>query len=162
MFCPKCGKADQLPERDCRQCGLFLPDLTKPFKRESPPEEHLRANTVLSLLTIIVSFTMAALLYAILGFRSSTHPLIYVTAGILIAMGGWHIQTFIRTLKLKQQLKRRTPPAESETDFPKTQAAFESRSTARSLNAANFTDAVPASVTENTTKHLAGKINKSS
>ncbi|MGH9970340.1 MAG: hypothetical protein ACREBG_21465, partial [Pyrinomonadaceae bacterium] len=78
MFCPRCGKAEQLPESYCRQCGLFLPDLSKPVKRERPPEEHLKANTVLNLLTIIVSFTLSILLYALLGFRSSTHPLIYV------------------------------------------------------------------------------------
>ena len=160
MFCPKCGKADQLADAYCRQCGFLLPDLTKPVKRESPPEEHLKANIVLSLLTIIASFTMAVLLYAILGFRSDTHPLIYATAGILIAMGGWHIQTLIRTLKLKQQFKRRTPPAESA--LPTTQPAVQSLPTARLLNTADFTDTVPASVTEDTTKHLAEKIYKSS
>ncbi len=159
MFCPKCGKADQLADAYCRQCGFLLPDLTKPVKRESPPEEHLKANIVLSLLTIIASFTMAVLLYAILGFRSDTHPLIYATAGILIAIGGWHIQTLIRTLKLKQQFKRRTPPAESA--LPKTQPAVQSP-TVRLLNTADFTDTVPASVTEDTTKHLAEKTYKSS
>ena len=70
---------------------------------------HLIANTVLSVLTIVASFTLAILLYAIMGFRSNTHPLIYVTAGLLLAMGGWHIQTLIRTLKLKKQWKRRAP-----------------------------------------------------
>lgn len=157
MFCPKCGKADQLPETYCRQCGVFLPDLSKALKRESPPEEHLKANTVLSVLTIIASFTMAILLYTIMGFSETTHPLIYATAGILVAIGGWHIQTLIRNLKLKKQLKRRTPPANTETASPETQPAFQSRSTAKLLNTADFTDAVPASVTENTTKHLAEK-----
>lgn len=98
MFCPRCGKAEQLPETFCRQCGLFLPDLSKPVKRELPPEEHLKANTVLNSLTIIVSFTLSILLF---GFRPGTHPLIYVTAGLLIAIGAWHIQTLIRTQKLK-------------------------------------------------------------
>ncbi|MGI8734234.1 MAG: hypothetical protein ACR2LM_13160 [Pyrinomonadaceae bacterium] len=103
---------------------------------------------------------MAVLLYAILGFRSDTHPLIYATAGILIAIGGWHIQTLIRTLKLKQQFNRRTVPAESA--LPNTQPAVQSLPTARLLNTADFTDTVPASVTEDTTKHLAEKIYKSS
>ena len=154
MFCPRCGKADQLPETYCRQCGLFLPDLAKPLKRESPPEEHLKANTVLSVMTIIVSFTLSFLLFFILGFRDFTHPLIYATAGILLAIGGWHIQTLIRTLKLKKQWKRRTPLIETQNAQPET-ATFKSTPTGKMLDQADFTDAVPASVTEHTTRHLA-------
>src|SRR5471030_2237280 len=105
MFCPKCGNPNQSPETYCRQCGTFLPDLSKASKRESPPEEHIKVNTVLSLMTVVVSFTLAILLYALLGFRDSTPPIIYAAAGLLIAMGSWHIQTFIRTRKLKKQWK---------------------------------------------------------
>ena len=148
MFCPRCGKADQMAETYCRQCGLFLPDLSKPLKRESPPEEHLKANTVLSVMTIITSFVLSFLLFLILGFRSFTHPLIYVTAGILLAIGGWHIQTLIRTLMLKKQWKRRTPLSESQP------TAFKSTPTAKLLDEAEFADAIPASVTEHTTRHL--------
>src|SRR6185295_7020241 len=105
-------------------------DLSKPAKREHPPEEHLKANTVLSVLTIVASFTLATLLYAILGFRSNTHPLIYVTAGLLLGMGGWHIQTLIRTLKLKKQWKRRTPLTEIQAALPETGSVIKSASTA--------------------------------
>ena len=153
MFCPRCGKAEQMPETYCRQCGLFLPDLSKPVKRESPPEEHLKANTVLSVMTITVSFTLSLLLFLILGFRSTTHPLVYATAGLLLAIGGWHIQTLIRTLMLKKQWKRRTPL--SEIKAGPTETAFKSASTAKLLDEADFTDAIPVSVTEHTTRHLA-------
>lgn len=139
-----------MPETYCRQCGLFLPDLSKPLKRESPPEEHFKANIVLSAMTIVVSFTLSFLLFLILGFKSFTHPLIYVTAGILIAMGGWHIQTLIRTIMLGNQWKRRTPLR--ETDAP---MSLKSVSTGKLLNEADFSDAIPASVTEHTTRHLA-------
>ncbi|MGZ8842870.1 MAG: hypothetical protein ACXW18_04355 [Pyrinomonadaceae bacterium] len=162
MFCPRCGKAEQSPETFCRQCGLFLPDLSKPVKRQSPPEEHFKANTVLSILTIIASFTLAILLYSFFGFRSTTHPLIYVTAGLLLGMGGWHIQTLIRTRLLKEQWKRRAPLTESQAARHETPPAFKSASTAKLLTPADFADAVPASVTENTTRHLAGSQPKSS
>lgn len=155
MFCPRCGKADQMPETYCRQCGLFLPDLSKALKRESPPEEHLKANTVLSVMTIIASFALSFLLFLILGFRSFTHPLIYATAGILLAIGGWHIQTLIRTLMLKKQWKRRAPLSEIQGTPPVTPTAFKSTPTAKSLDQADFSDAIPASVTEHTTRHLA-------
>ena len=151
MFCPRCGKADQLPETYCRQCGLLLPDLSKPVKREIPPEEHLKANTVLNALTIIVSFTLSILLFAVIPDK---HPLIYVTAGLLIAIGAWHIQTFIRTQKLKKQWKRRTPLAEFQAGLLETQPPFKSSPTAKLLDQADFADTIPASVTENTTRHL--------
>ena len=156
MFCPRCGKADQLPETYCRQCGLLLPDLSKPVKREIPPEEHLKANTVLNALTIVVSFTLSILLFAVIPDK---HPLIYATAGLLIAIGAWHIQTFIRTQKLKKQWKRRTPLTEIQTadiqaTSPETPPAFKSASTAKLLDQGDLADRLPASVTENTTRHL--------
>ena len=139
-----------MAETYCQQCGLFLPDLSKPLKRESQPEEHLKANTVLSLMTICASFTLSFLLFLVLGFRSFTHPLIYVTAGILLAIGGWHIQTLIRTLMLKKQWKRRAPLSEIQA----APMAFKSTPTAKLLDEADFADAIPTSVTEHTTKHL--------
>ena len=158
MFCPKCGKADQIAETYCRQCGTFLPDLSKPVKKESPPEENLKVNTVLSLMTVIVSFTLAILLYVFLGFRDNTHPLIYATAGLLIAMGGWHIQTFIRTRRLKKQWKHRNPD-NREASKEVTSGAG---STANLLDQPDFSDMVPPSVTDHTTKHLAGRKKRSS
>jgi hypothetical protein len=155
MFCPRCGKGDQLVETYCRQCGFFLPDPSKPFKPERPPEEHLIANTVLSVLTVITSFTLAFLLYLVLAFKPDTHPLIYVTAGLLLAMGGWHIQTLIRIQMLKRQWKRRTPKPEIEASLGQTVEPSRVASTGRLLEDANFENTVPASVTENTTRHLA-------
>ncbi|MEO6390372.1 MAG: zinc ribbon domain-containing protein [Pyrinomonadaceae bacterium] len=111
MFCPKCGKADQASETYCRHCGVFLPNLAKLFKSETPPAEHFKSNTVLAVLTIVASFTLAALLYAVLGFQPNTHPLIYVAASFFVAIGGWQIQTLIRTLMLKKQFERRVPLA---------------------------------------------------
>lgn len=141
-----------MPETYCRQCGLYLLDFSKPLKRESPPEEHLKANTVLSVLTIVASFTLSFLLFLVLGFRSFTHPLIYATAGILLAIGGWHIQTLIRTAMLKKQWKRRIPLNENQAGPPET---FKSAPTAKLLDQADFTGAIPVSVTEHTTRHLA-------
>ena len=152
MYCPRCGKAEQVPETFCRQCGIFLPDLSKPVKRERPPEDHLKANTLLSILTIIVSFTLSYLLFAIIPNK---HPLIYVTAGLLIAIGAWHIQTLIRTQKLKKQWKRRTPLTEIQAAPSETQPAFKSTSTAKLLDQADFAGTLPASVTEHTTRQLA-------
>ena len=105
-------------------------------------------------MTIIASFTLSILLFAVLGSRPDAHPLIYVTAGLLIGIGAWHIQTLIRTQMLKKQWKRRAPLAEIEVALPETQPVFKSASTGKLLDQADFADALPASVTENTTRHL--------
>lgn len=144
MFCPKCGKAEQLPDSYCRGCGIFLPDLAN-AKKPTPPEEHVLANTVLSSMTIVASFTLAILLWTVLAFKPETHPLIYVTAGLLFAMGIWHIQTLWRTIQLRRHLKRSKRPEPDAEEKP--QEADE-------LNAANFDGYVPASVTDRTTTKL--------
>jgi hypothetical protein len=104
-----------------------------------------------------VSFALSFLLFAVVPDK---HPLIYVAAGLLIAIGGWHIQTLIRTQKLKKQWKRRAPLAEDEARLPETERVFRSASTAKLLDQADFANAVPASVTENTTRHLVERPNE--
>ena len=146
MFCPKCGNADQSPESYCRQCGTFLPDLDKKDKSRNTPEEHVKVNTVLSSLTIVTCFTLSVLLYTLVAFRENTHPLIYVTASLLLAMGIWHIQTLWRTILLRKYLKKSKPPNDSVLE---TGAA-----TGKLLEEADFENVVPASVTDHTTKHL--------
>ena len=153
MFCPKCGKPEQVAETFCRQCGTFLPDLSKPAKKEAKPEEHIKVNSVLSLMTVIVSFSLAILLYVFLGFRPETHVVVYVSAGLLFAMGGWHIQTFIRMRKLKKQWETRNPRLESDD-----RTSVGGINTAKLLDAADLSSVVPTSVTETTTKHLDAKI----
>ena len=106
-------------------------------------------------MTIAASFTLSFLLFLVLGFREFTHPLIYVTAGILLAIGGWHIQTLIRTQMLKKQWKRRIPLNEIQAAPPETAATFKSATTGRMLDQADFAGAIPVSVTEHTTRHLA-------
>ena len=150
MFCPKCGKADQTPETYCRQCGTFLPDLTKPAKKEQPASEHIKANLFFSALTILTSFTLATLLYVFMAFRPDTHVLVYVTAGFLLAIGGWHIQTLVRSILLRKQLKR-WGRLGTEKQLDSELAPQEGRA----LKEADLSSVVPASVTEGTTRHLA-------
>src|SRR5262245_42195017 len=145
MFCPKCGKADQAPQTYCRQCGIFLPDLDKDNRPKNTPEEHVKANAILSLLTIIASFTMAALLYSILGFKQDTHFLIYLAAGIFLAIGAWHIQTFIRSLQLRKHFKRMSRGKDLE--FEPQGTNLRGIPTGKFLDDADLSDQVPISIT---------------
>lgn len=157
MFCPNCGKADQLENTYCRQCGKFLPDFAKLKRRETTPEDHLKANSVLNLMTAIVSLTLAILLYYFYLGKDDTPVLIYITAGFLTAMFAWQVQTFWRTLLLKKQIAK--PKRAEAEQKPK---EFESVPTNELLNEADFSDTVPASVVEYTTKNLQEKVRRSS
>ena len=150
MFCPKCGSPEQLPETYCRRCGVFLPDLDKKAKPRNTPQEHVKVNLVLSSMTIVASLTLAILLYSILGFRETTHPLIYVTAGLLIAMGCWHVQSLYRTLQLRKHFRANRP----EVGLVEPPGSIEAAPTGKFLDAAELGNVVPATVTEQTTLHL--------
>lgn len=150
MFCPSCGKSDQTENTYCRNCGKFLPDFDKLKKRETPPEEHLKANSVLNIMTAVVSLTLAILLYVNFLGAENTPVLIYVTAGFLTAMFAWQVQVFVRSLMLKKQIilpKREEELKSVEKDL---------------LNEADFSDNIPASVVEYATKNLKEKVKRSS
>jgi cytochrome c biogenesis protein CcdA len=97
-------------------------------------------------MTIIACFTLAAFIWAMLAFQENTHPLIYATMGLLIAMGSWHIQTLWRTLQLRKHFKK---PMHLEEIGSK-----ESVETGKLLDGADLENIVPVSVIDHTTKEL--------
>ncbi len=154
MFCPKCGKSEQTPETYCRQCGIYLTDYTKPFKKKIQPEEHLQVNTVLSLMSAVVSLTLAILLHIYFWGKGDTPIIIYITAGFMMAMFFWQAQTFWRTLLLKKHFKKRNINEKSSTEEKNEPRVFVAKPTNELLNEADLSNIVPTSVTENTTKSL--------
>jgi hypothetical protein len=154
MFCPKCGNADQQPETFCRQCGKFLYDYDKNAKRRNTPEEHLKVNATLSLMTAIVSITLSILLFSIIFSRDDLPFTIYVTAGFLIAIFAWQVQTFWRSLLLKKHFKKQMRPSEFSENKKDESQSFESNPTNRLLPEADYENFVPPSVVEKTTRKL--------
>lgn len=153
MFCPKCGKSDQQKNTFCRNCGTFLPDFENLKKKETAPEVHLKANSVLSLMTAIVSLTRAIMLYVMFLGKDDTPPIIYVVAGFLTAITAWQVQTFWRNMLLKKHFKKRKTSAEENVADQKV-VNFPAAKTKELLNEADFSNFVPTSVVENTTKNL--------
>lgn len=109
----------------------------------------MNANAVLSGMTVVAAITLATLLYVMLGFREDTHPLIYVTAGFLIAIAAWNIQTFWRTMLLRKHFKKPQRPVEDLAEPPALEMPANNE-----LPAANFRDMVPPSVVDATTRQL--------
>lgn len=151
MFCPKCGKSEQQAETFCRQCGTFLPDFEKGKPREITPEEHVKANLWLSVMTALASLTLAILLYSFFLGKAGTPVIIYITAGFLTAMFAWQAQVFWRNLKLRKHFKNRK---ENAPQTPTEQSELHAKPTNELLPEADFTNHIPTSVVEKTTNKL--------
>jgi len=87
---------------------------------------------------------------------------IYIVAAFLLAMCGWQFSTFRVGLKLKKTFARRKNGDEMENAAQADKNIFQSAKKNDLLPEADFTDVVPTTITENTTKHLSEKISKKS
>jgi hypothetical protein len=150
MFCPKCGAAEQTQEAFCRRCGTYLPNLEKLAGKEISPETHFKANTLLTFMSAVVSLGLAIALYSVFLGRPDTPILIYVTAGFLTAMFAWQVQVIWRTRLLKKQFPGLNNFAEKGNESSEKNFAV-SVETGKLLETADFSNVVPASVTEHTT-----------
>ncbi len=154
MFCPKCGNADQVHETYCRRCGTFLYDPDQNIRKRATPQDHIKANSFLSLMTAVVSLALAiSLIVAVLGRDS--HWLLYLVMGFLFAITAWQVQTFIRMRMLKRQVERMRPTPPKKDESGKSAAELSAKEERR-LGPAGFSGVVPASVTEGTTRDLSG------
>ncbi|HEY0458712.1 MAG TPA: hypothetical protein VGC97_06125 [Pyrinomonadaceae bacterium] len=154
MFCPNCGKADQQPETYCRQCGVYLFDFDKPVKRQTKPEEHIKANAVLSFLTALASLVLSILLFLVFKNYPDPHPIIYVTVGFLLTITAWQIQTFWRTLLIGKHFKKHRQKNDTTTESIEMNQSLEAKPTNELLPEADFENYVATSVVERTTKKL--------
>lgn len=150
MFCPNCGKSDQQTNTFCRQCGTFLPDFDK-IKKGNTPEQHLLANTVLNVMTAVGSLSLAITLYAMFLGKDGTPFVIYLTAGFLTAVFFWQAQIFVRLRLMKKQLPQRLTQTKDDTGKV---LQFDNLKTKELLKEADFSDHIPSTVTEYTTKNL--------
>ncbi len=166
MFCPNCGKSEQVLNTYCRQCGAFLPDYGDKKRNFTfggdTPEEQIRVNLILNFLSGTVSLVLAILLYVTFWGKPETSQVIYLVAAFLLAMCGWQFSTFRVGLKLRKTFERRkTGEIENAAQVDKN--VFQPAKTQEFLHEADFSNTVPTSVTENTTKTLPEKIkNRSS
>ncbi len=158
MFCPNCGKDKQKKDTYCRKCGEFLPDFEKIKNRgfaAKTPEENIKNSLFFSLLSSIISFVMAILLIITHLGKDNTHPIIYLASAFFIVIGVWQIVNVSTALSLKKQFKKRRESSQTEENLT---SSVRSGKTAELLNEADFSNIVPASVTEKTTLNLKEKV----
>jgi hypothetical protein len=159
MFCPKCGQSDQQANSYCRQCGLFLPDFDNLKKRRANPEDHLKASSALSLMTAVVSLSLAVTLYIMFLGKEGTPFIIYLTAGFLTAIFAWQVQTFWRTRLLKKHFRRRKGEVDEPAGEVGSVLSTESKPTLELLGEGDFNEAIPASVRQGKSVRRTNKIN---
>ncbi len=166
MFCPNCGKGEQALNTYCRQGGEFLPDHSDKKRNfamgGNTPEEQIRVNLILNFFSGMVSLILAILLYATFWNKPETSQIIYIVAAFLLAMCGWQFSTFRVGLKLKKTFERRKKGDKIENATQVDKNVFQSAKTKDLLPEADFSNPVPTSITENTTKTLSEKIKNSS
>ncbi len=154
MYCPNCGGADQNVDSFCRTCGNFLPDFDALQKKKTTPQQHLTANTVLTVMTAAVSATLAIMLYATFLGKDDTPFLIYITAGFLTAMFFWQVQVIWRSVLLRKALPERRDAAKE----PGGMGEFRAPEANKLLSEADADAFIPPSVTDETTRRLAEKL----
>ncbi len=112
-------------------------------------EELIKNNLKLNLLSSVVSLMIAIALFVSFFGQEYASVVIALAAGLLGAMSFWQFTTFYNGLRLRRNFARRREDSAVEN-----QTQIESAQTKELLSEADFSDAVPISVTENTTRHL--------
>lgn len=164
MFCPNCGKSEQAPESYCRSCGEFLTDfsgksyLINKILGGSTPETHVNVNLIINAVTAFVSSLLLGFLNGYFDAQyertgQSAPPIIYLVYIFLALVFVWQFLSFIINMRLKKKLggrKKGGPFVEQDVE----ENVLASRTTQKSLPQADFENAVPASIVEDTTRIL--------
>ncbi len=154
MFCPKCGKGEQIPDSYCRSCGDYLVDssnnasLMNRILGISNPERQVKFTLTIDLVTAIVS---GLLVFFLMGYFDATYaktgipapPIVYLVYVFLGFVCAWQLlsftvgTTFLKKLKAGKKTK-----------------ALPGQSDAHSLPAADDKDVIVNSIAEQTTRNL--------
>jgi uncharacterized membrane protein YuzA (DUF378 family) len=154
MFCPKCGKGEQVPDSYCRNCGDYLVDpasstsLLSRVLGISNPEKQMKFTLTIDLVTAIVS---GLLLFFLMGYfdgmasktGTPTPAIVYLVYIFLGLVCAWQLLSFTVGTTYRKKLS-----AGKQT------AALPGKSDKHSLPAADQTNIVSDSVTEQTTRNL--------
>ena len=154
MFCPTCGKGEQIPDSYCRSCGDFLVDATKNTSLMnrilgiSNPEKQVKFTLTIDLVTAIVS---GLLLFFLMGYFDGaykrtgmpTPPIVYLVYIFLGLVSAWQLFSFTVGTTYRKKLSAGKKTALSNETGAR-----------QSLPPADDKNVVASSVTEQTTRNL--------
>lgn len=164
MFCPNCGKSDQLPDSYCRNCGKFLDDfsaksyLLNKILGGSSPKTQVTVNLIINIVTLFASFLLLGFLK---GYYDSLYTktgeltpriiyLVYIFLGLISA---WQFLSLLINSKLKTKLAGRKKGAIS-IDSSVNENNLSMPSTQRSLPQMEISNINSVNTTQRTTKIL--------
>ena len=152
MFCPKCGKSDQVADSYCRSCGEFLigpaqhTSLMNRILGITNPEKQVKFTLTIDLVTAIVS---GFLLFFLMGYFDAVHdrtgattpPIVFLVYIFLGLVSAWQLLSFTvgTTYRKKLNAAKKTL---AQTDAPP------------ALPEADQKNVVANSITEQTTRNL--------
>lgn len=154
MFCPKCGKGEQVADSYCRSCGDFLIDpasnmsLMNRILGVSNPEKQVKFTLTIDLVTAIVS---GLLLFFLMGYFDGmasktglpTPPIVYLVYVFLGLVCAWQLLSFTVGTTYRKKLS-----AGKKTGL------LPDQSGKQALPAADEKNVVANSITEQTTRNL--------
>ena len=147
MFCPKCGVDAQNAESYCTRCGEWLPDLNSLRRpglfRKRTREEKIRKMRVLEAISAGLALTAAALIFAVISGTADTQ-LLFLSLLCCLFVAVYQIVNFYLGSSLQKKIEQSRLQPEK---LPHKEV--------EQLDSGESTTFVnPASVVENTTKHL--------
>ena len=173
MFCPKCGTPEQTENSYCRNCGEFLIDSSKKFNSVynlfgiTTPGKQITINLIINFFGLMLSVMLIGFLKGYYDAGANKNPpintpnVIYFVYAFLILISIWQILGIFFAANLRSKFKNRKGLNESE----KTGAANENKTISadarKSLQTAKLDDFVTPAITEETTKNLSAKVNRS-
>lgn len=154
MYCSSCGKADQDPDTYCRQCGNYLPDPESRRRRAKTPAQQFRLSLVFNILSGLVAFGMATVLFLYHVDMEYVPPVIWAAMIFLYIIGVWQVISFINNLNLRKRFIK--GELDADRGGPVKDAGMTKRDQVQ-LPEADFSDVVPPSIVEGTTRKLKQK-----
>ena len=158
MYCPNCGNADQNENAYCRQCGEFIPRLSRSPEfawGRLTPHVYIRTGLFLNLLIALLSLIVGALLLSNLNSNGDLTFLIVLSGGLLLAIALWQIASFTIGLSLTRHFNKGWVSKNQVS-----QSVIDSAVTKELLPEPNFDNLGSASVTETTTRKLSEKVRR--
>lgn len=148
MFCPNCGNPDQEENSYCRQCGEFLVSSKRlgAFNFGGvTPRQNVNAISLLSLIAALISLFAAIWMYIT---RFNLPLALFFGAAVLLCNAAWHLSNIYTARKLASRILK------SPKDETRHRQEIHGAPTKDLLEPADMSDHIPATVTEDTTRHL--------
>ena len=97
MFCPDCGKAEQIPNSHCRNCGNWLIDSNRKNQLSFggfKPQENATFTLSLNVISAIAAFSSVIALFATFIVTENTPAIVYILVSLFVCVFIGVCQTF--------------------------------------------------------------------